>query len=60
MHSLKQLKATENTLKALTMSIKREQSCLRLKRKCKKLKEDNVQANEKQQAEEQVRIMDKA
>ena len=40
MHSLKQLKATENKLKALKMRIKREQSCLRLKRKCKKLKED--------------------
>ena len=38
--TLKQLKATRNTLKARTMIIKREQSCLGIKRKFENIKVD--------------------
>ena len=37
---LKQLKATENTLKAQTMIVKREKSCLGTKQKFVNIKED--------------------
>ncbi len=37
---LKQLKATANTLKAHTMSVKREKSCLGTKQKFENIKED--------------------
>ena len=38
--TLKQLKATENTLKASRLIIKRQKSCLETKRKFKNIKED--------------------